>query len=75
MTPVVELAEVADEPHLVARGTFVAPGGVQQAAPAPRFSRTPARQPAPPGAPPVPVEDVLAGWTSAQQDLAGGGEV
>ena len=74
VTPVVELAEVADEPHLLARGTFVSPGGVQQAAPAPRFSRTPAQQPAPPGAPAVGVADVLAGWASAQQDVAGRGD-
>lgn len=74
VTPVVELAEVADEPHLVARGTFVSPGGVQQAAPAPRFSRTPPQQPAPPGAPAVLVADVLEAWGSAQQGRAGGGE-
>jgi alpha-methylacyl-CoA racemase len=42
VTPVLSFAEAAGHPHLVARSTIVAPGGVRQAAPAPRFSRTPA---------------------------------
>ena len=48
VTPVLALGEVADHPHLKARGTVVAPDGVLQAAPAPRFSRTPATLPGPP---------------------------
>jgi alpha-methylacyl-CoA racemase len=40
-TPVLELGEVADHPYNAGRETFVAPGGVVQPAPAPRFSRTP----------------------------------
>ena len=61
VTPVLGLAEVADHPHVRARGTVVAPDGVPQAAPAPRFSRTP---PTLPGAPAAPedVEAVLADW-------------
>ena len=54
VTPVVELAEVADQPHLAARSTFTTVDGVLQPAPAPRFSRTP---PAAPVAPPVPGAD------------------
>ena len=61
VTPVLALGEVADHPHLKARGTVVAPDGVPQAAPAPRFSRTPAALPGPP-APPEDVESVLADW-------------
>jgi alpha-methylacyl-CoA racemase len=63
VTPVLALGEVAEHPHLKARGTVVAPDGVPQAAPAPRFSRTP---PTLPGAPAAPedVESVLAGWMS-----------
>jgi alpha-methylacyl-CoA racemase len=59
---VLGLAEVVDHPHVKARGTVVAPDGVPQAAPAPRFSRTP---PTLPGAPAEPedVESVLADWT------------
>jgi alpha-methylacyl-CoA racemase len=45
--PVLSLAEVPDHPHHVARGTFVEIGGVAQAAPAPRFSRTPPDSPRP----------------------------
>jgi alpha-methylacyl-CoA racemase len=61
VTPVLGLGEVADHPHLKARGTVVAPDGVPQAAPAPRFSRTPAALPGPPAAP-EDVESVLADW-------------
>ncbi|MEU4608606.1 CaiB/BaiF CoA-transferase family protein [Kribbella sp. NPDC023972] len=39
VAPVLPLA--GEHPHLVARGTFVDKDGVRQAAPAPRFSRTP----------------------------------
>jgi alpha-methylacyl-CoA racemase len=62
VTPVLALAEVAEHPHLKARGTVVAPDGVPQAAPAPRFSRTPPTLPGPP-AEPEDVETVLADWT------------
>ena len=61
VTPVLALGEVADHPHVKARGTVVAPDGVPQAAPAPRFSRTPATLPGPP-AEPEDVETVLADW-------------
>lgn len=38
--PVLTLGEAARHPHNVARGTFVTVNGVEQNAPAPRFSRT-----------------------------------
>ena len=38
--PVLSISEVAAHPHNVQRGTFVTRDGVQQPAPAPRFSRT-----------------------------------
>jgi alpha-methylacyl-CoA racemase len=41
VAPVLNLTEGPHHPHLAARGTFVDAGGVMQAAPAPRFSRTP----------------------------------
>jgi alpha-methylacyl-CoA racemase len=41
VTPVLTLAEAAEHHHLAARETFVEIDGVVQAAPAPRFSRTP----------------------------------
>ena len=39
--PVVPLAQVAEHPHMVARGTHVEHDGLVQPVPAPRFSRTP----------------------------------
>jgi alpha-methylacyl-CoA racemase len=61
VTPVVELAEVAEQPHLVARGTFTAVDGVLQPSPAPRFSRTPAPPPRPVAAG-ADVAEVVRDW-------------
>lgn len=41
VAPVLPLAEAIDHPHNSARGTYVMHDGLDQAAPAPRFSRTP----------------------------------
>ena len=60
--PVLPFGEVMAHPHLIARGTIVERDGVPQAAPAPRFSRTPPTVPGPP-ADPEPVEQVLADWS------------
>ncbi len=61
VTPVLTWDEAAANGHLVHRGTLVEVGGVVQAAPAPRFSRT-----GPPSVAAVRVgddtEDVLAAW-------------
>jgi alpha-methylacyl-CoA racemase len=46
--PVLTMSEAPTHPHNVARGTFVTEYGVPQAAPAPRFSRTPAAIDGPP---------------------------
>ncbi len=62
VTAVLTFGEAPLAPHLTARGTLINLGGVPQAAPAPRFSRT---QPDTPSAPPVPGGDtkaVLAEW-------------
>jgi alpha-methylacyl-CoA racemase len=62
VTPVLAFGEVAEHPHVAARGTIVERDGFSQAAPAPRFSRTPAETPA--GArDPEPVDAVLADWS------------
>ena len=53
VAPVLSLAEAARHPHNVARGTFVTVDGIEQHAPAPRFSRTaaaPVQGPRPAGA-------------------------
>ncbi len=52
VTPVLTLAEAAQHPHLVARGTFMEIDGVVQPMPAPRFSRTIPATPAPQADPP-----------------------
>ena len=62
VTPVLAFGEVAEHPHVRARNTVIEVNGVTQAAPAPRFSRTPA---GPPTAPPEPGADtdaVLNDW-------------
>jgi len=57
--PVLTFTEAAEHPHNAARGTFFKQDGVLQAAPAPRFSRTPAARPRPPGAPGADTHAVL----------------
>jgi alpha-methylacyl-CoA racemase len=41
VAPVLSLEEAMEHPHMTARRTFVEHAGLRQAAPAPRFSRTP----------------------------------
>ncbi len=41
--PVLDITEAPDHPHMAARNTYVVHDGLKQAAPAPRFSRTPGR--------------------------------
>jgi alpha-methylacyl-CoA racemase len=62
VTPVLAFGEVAAHPHVAARGTIVERDGLAQAAPAPRFSRTPAETPDVARAP-EPVDAVLADWS------------
>ena len=40
VAPVLTFTEAASHPHITARGTLQSPGGILQAAPAPRFSRS-----------------------------------
>lgn len=46
VTPILSMGEALEHPHNVARGTFTAPGGAAQPAPAPRYSSTPCALPA-----------------------------
>ena len=58
VTPVLTWTEAAQNEHLRARSTMVEANGVDQAAPAPRFSRTPS---GPVGAPPkktTPIDEI-----------------
>jgi alpha-methylacyl-CoA racemase len=58
--PVLDWDEAPQHPHLLARGTFADIDGIVQAAPAPRFSRTPARIAGPPPGAGENTEDILA---------------
>ncbi|GAA5161534.1 CaiB/BaiF CoA-transferase family protein [Amycolatopsis dongchuanensis] len=62
VTPVLSFDEVARHPHLAARESVITVDGVPQAAPAPRFSRTPAAKPTPPPRPGADTSTVLAEW-------------
>jgi alpha-methylacyl-CoA racemase len=70
--PVLTVEEAARHPHNVARGSFVSVNGVEQNAPAPRFSRTPATTPDAPRRAGEDTDAVLteAGFTRQQiEDL------
>jgi len=62
VAPVLSLTEAPTHSHLAARGTFVDVGGVQQPAPAPRFSRTPSGTPTAPDEPGAHTRDALRDW-------------
>ncbi|GAA2627364.1 CaiB/BaiF CoA-transferase family protein [Dactylosporangium fulvum] len=70
VAPVLAMREAPHHPHMAARGTFTTLGGVTQPVAAPRFSRTPALAPTPPG----DTGPALAGWgftADEIKDLAG----
>jgi alpha-methylacyl-CoA racemase len=67
VTPVLAPGEAAAHPHLAARGTLTEVDGVPQAAPAPRFSRTPAAAPEPPGPRGGDARAVLDEWSCADR--------
>ncbi|TDT17212.1 alpha-methylacyl-CoA racemase [Ilumatobacter fluminis] len=60
--PVLRMDEAAQHPHNVERNTFIAPGGVTQPAPAPRFSRTAAEVDRPPAHDGQHTREVLVEW-------------
>jgi alpha-methylacyl-CoA racemase len=62
VTPVLSLDEVGGHPHIADRGTLVTVDGIEQAAPAPRFSRTAPATPVPPSRPGTDIETVLGAW-------------
>jgi alpha-methylacyl-CoA racemase len=62
VAPVLSFSEAVFHPHMAARGTFLAPDGIVQAAPAPRFSRT-----APP--PPAPTAAIGGGTNAVLAEL------
>ena len=48
VTPVLDMDQIGTHPHNMERGLIIDVGGVQQPAPAPRFSKTPLPVPSPP---------------------------
>jgi alpha-methylacyl-CoA racemase len=63
VTPVLDWSEASAHPHVAARGTIIELDGVEQAAPAPRFSRTPLPTPKPPPRTGEHTAEVFADWT------------
>ncbi|MCY1315142.1 Acetyl-CoA:oxalate CoA-transferase [compost metagenome] len=62
VTPILDWDEASEHPHNRARETFIKVAGINQPAPAPRFSATPASIPTPPVLPDGPVMETLATW-------------
>ncbi|MGH9027776.1 MAG: CaiB/BaiF CoA transferase family protein [Acidimicrobiia bacterium] len=69
VAPALDPVEAAEHPHIAARGTLVAPGGVPQPAPAPRFSRTPAEISGPPTAAGGDTNGALSAWGFDADDI------
>jgi alpha-methylacyl-CoA racemase len=68
--PVLTMSEATEHPHVRARGTVVELDGIQQPAPAPRFSKTPGsirRRAAQPG---QHTDEALADWGFGSDELA-----
>jgi alpha-methylacyl-CoA racemase len=64
VTPVLRFDEVSRHPHIAARSTLMSVGGVEQPAPAPRFSRTPLERPTAPQDGHEDVQGIVADWSS-----------
>ncbi len=69
VAPVLSPWEAAEHPHHVARHAFVEIGGVVQPAPAPRFGRTPARDPVAKDAGGRDVTATLGSWGFAASEV------
>ncbi len=69
VAPVLTFSEAAAHAHLAKRQTYVAPGGVQQSAVAPRFSRSAPREVKAPAAAGADTEPVLTGLGLTPQEI------
>lgn len=69
VTPVLSPREAETHPHIVARGTFTAPGGVTQPMPAPRLSATPGAISCPPPGDDTEGLKALREWGLRADDL------
>jgi alpha-methylacyl-CoA racemase len=68
--PVLRMSEAIAHPHLVARGTLVDHEGVEQPAPAPRFSRSAPTIQGPARLPGADTDAVLGDWGFAPDEIA-----
>lgn len=68
--PVLEVDEAIAHPHNAARGTFIEVAGVEQPAPAPRFSRTPNGTPSAPAHAGQHTDEALVRWGFSEQEIA-----
>jgi alpha-methylacyl-CoA racemase len=68
--PVLSMAEAPAHPHNAARRTFTEVAGIPQAAPAPRFSRTPGAISRPPAHPGQHTGEALRDWGFGPGELA-----
>lgn len=68
--PVLDLAEAPSHPHNKARNTFVEFDGIEQPAPAPRFSRTPSAIQSSAALAGEHSEEILANWGFSPQAIA-----
>ncbi len=68
VAPVLPISEAARHPHVAARGTWVTRDGLNQPAPAPRFSRTAASLGTGPSAPGGDTREALTAWGIADVD-------
>jgi alpha-methylacyl-CoA racemase len=70
VTPVLDFGEAAEHVHNRVRGLYQKVGGVLHPAPAPRFSRTPARPASVPAADEADIHRILAEWRAAGRPIA-----
>ena len=71
VAPVLSLSETARHPHIASRQTVVNVGGIDQPAPAPRFSRTTAKLGLPPPARGEHSEEILHDWGFDAAEISG----
>ncbi len=67
--PVLSMSEAPEHPHMQARKTFVERDGLVQAAPSPRFSRTPGEIQGPPVNPGEHTEEALQTWGLSAEEI------
>ncbi|MEV0703980.1 CaiB/BaiF CoA-transferase family protein [Saccharopolyspora sp. NPDC050389] len=64
VTPVLTFDEATEDPHNVERQLFQQVDGALHPSPAPRFSRTPPREPATPRSQPIDVQGLIQSWSA-----------